>query len=113
MSNKLPAGNSTLLKTGLSLLAILWSIVVLSADPAKPSGGSTAPRGVYIPIVGAIGPATKDYVVQALAKARNIGASLFIIQMDTPGGLESSMRDINQAILSSSQEAESTSISPS
>jgi len=83
-----------------SLLVIGWSISVLSADQATQSPETTN-KGVYIPIVGAIGPATKDYVVQALQKARKIGASLFIIQMDTPGGLETSMRDINQAILAS------------
>lgn len=87
--------------TWLSVLAIVWSIAVLSLGIERNATASGENKGVYISIVGAIGPATKDYVINALDAARKMGASLFIIQMDTPGGLESSMRDINQAILSS------------
>ena len=89
------------LLTWLSVLAIVWSIAVLSLGIERNATASGENKGVYISIVGAIGPATKDYVINALDAARKMGASLFIIQMDTPGGLESSMRDINQAILSS------------
>jgi len=68
-----------------------------SADPNP----ATPRKAVYVTIEGAIGPATKDYLVRSLEKARNSNASLFIIQMNTPGGLDSSMRDIIQAILAS------------
>ena len=84
MSYKTMFRNKKLLKTWLSVMAIAWSISVLSSDLILNSTAATSNKGVYIPIVGAIGPATKDYVVQALEKARKIGASLFIIQMDTP-----------------------------
>ena len=50
----------------------------------------------------AIGPATSDYVEKGIADAEARGAELVVIEMDTPGGLDTSMRDIIQAILMSS-----------
>lgn len=52
-------------------------------------------------IDGAIGVATSEYIVGGLQQAEDRGASVVIIQMDTPGGLVEPMRDIVQAILSS------------
>ncbi|MBS3786158.1 MAG: nodulation protein NfeD [Gammaproteobacteria bacterium] len=49
----------------------------------------------------AIGPATAQYVVDGLETAAADGAIAVILQMDTPGGLDSAMRDIIQAILAS------------
>ncbi|MDM8564251.1 nodulation protein NfeD [Candidatus Halobeggiatoa sp. HSG11] len=53
-------------------------------------------------IDGAIGPATADYVKRSLADAQSSGVRLIILQMDTPGGLDISMRDIVQSIIASS-----------
>ena len=55
--------------------------------------------GVLIPISGPIGPATSDFFVRELAAAQADGASLVVVTLDTPGGLDASMRDIVQAIL--------------
>ena len=49
---------------------------------------------------GAVGPATADYLIRGIDEAADAGAALVIIRMDTPGGLETSMRAINRAILS-------------
>ena len=70
---------------------------------AQSENANKAPqrKAIFITIEGAIGPATRDYFVRSLEKAKSKNASLFIIQMNTPGGLDSSMRDIIQAILSS------------
>jgi len=88
----------------LSLLPGLLSFfnTAYSDDTTKDNAKQTASRkAVFITIDSAIGPATKDYFVRALAKAKASNASLFVIQMNTPGGLDSSMRDIIQAILAS------------
>lgn len=54
-----------------------------------------------VPIKGGIGPATSDYVSREITLAQNSGVALVILQMDTPGGLDSAMRDIIQAIATS------------
>ena len=54
-----------------------------------------------IELEGPINPATAEFVARGLEKAKTRGASLAIIQMDTPGGLGSSMRTIVKAILNS------------
>ncbi|OGO94550.1 MAG: serine protease [Coxiella sp. RIFCSPHIGHO2_12_FULL_42_15] len=53
-------------------------------------------------IHGGIGPATADFVHRSFAKAHELRAKLIILQVDTPGGLSKSMRDIVQDILSAS-----------
>ncbi|MDX2368548.1 MAG: nodulation protein NfeD [Colwellia sp.] len=53
-------------------------------------------------INGAIGPAVSEYLVTEITKANNDSSiPLVIIELDTPGGLSSSLRDINQQILNS------------
>jgi membrane-bound serine protease (ClpP class) len=56
---------------------------------------------MLLPVSGAIGPATSDFFVRKLEEAATSGASLVIVTIDTPGGLDTSMRDMVQAIIGS------------
>ena len=70
----------------------------LIADDAAEGESGTA---MLVQIDGAIGPATSGFIESSLEQARTDGSKLVIIEMDTPGGLDSSMRDIIKAILAS------------
>ncbi|HEX7972124.1 MAG TPA: nodulation protein NfeD, partial [Thiobacillus sp.] len=52
-------------------------------------------------VQGAISPASADYLLRGLAKAAADKANLVVVEMDTPGGLDTAMRDIIKAILAS------------
>ncbi len=62
---------------------------------------SSGPHVAELTIDGPIGPATKDYLVRSMETARDQGAHAILIRMDTPGGLDSSTRDIIKALLAS------------
>jgi membrane-bound serine protease (ClpP class) len=64
--------------------------------PAQP-----APTVQVLQVHDAIGPASADYIVRGLRKAQEAGAALVVLELDTPGGLDTSMRQIIQAILGS------------
>jgi membrane-bound serine protease (ClpP class) len=52
-------------------------------------------------VTGVINPLTADYVKRTVQEAEAAGSNALILRMDTPGGLDTAMRDIVQAILSS------------
>lgn len=52
-----------------------------------------------IDVAGAIGPASADHMVRGLEQAQAAGAPLVILRIDTPGGLDKSMRDMIKAVL--------------
>ena len=64
-----------------------------------PPGAGAAERAVVLDINGAIGPAIADYVARNLRSVRPDEVGIVILRMNTPGGLDSSMREINAAIL--------------
>lgn len=57
---------------------------------------------VYIlTLRGAIGPASRDYILRGIREAEENSASLILLKLDTPGGLDLAMREICQGILKS------------
>lgn len=52
-------------------------------------------------VKGVINPVSAEYLVGGIDKAKERKAELVVIELDTPGGLDTSMRDINQAIINS------------
>ncbi|SFD26581.1 membrane-bound serine protease (ClpP class) [Thiohalospira halophila DSM 15071] len=65
-------------------------------------GGTPAEAAVHrLSVDGPIGPATAGYIEQGLDEAATEGAAAVLLQLDTPGGLTSSTRRINDAILAS------------
>jgi membrane-bound serine protease (ClpP class) len=78
--------------------ALFWLLLGL---PLLASGVAAPPQAVVLQIDGAIGPAVADYVVRELRGVRQAETRLFVLRMNTPGGLDTSMREIVRAILSS------------
>lgn len=57
------------------------------------------PEVVVLTVKGIINPVMADYVARGILEAEERGAEACVIQMDTPGGLDTAMRDIVQDIV--------------
>ncbi|MFA5316800.1 MAG: nodulation protein NfeD [Dehalococcoidales bacterium] len=79
----------------LLLLLLLFSISSITFIHAD------SPQISVLNVKGTINPVLTDYIKRGLDQAEQDGAVLCIIQLDTPGGLDSAMRDIVQSIVGS------------
>ncbi|NTY94125.1 NfeD family protein [Pseudomonas putida] len=84
------------------MIARCWRWLLLLLLLGITPSGQAAPGAVWVlGIDDAIGPASADYLVRSLDQAQAQGAQLVVIRMDTPGGLDSAMRQMIKAILAS------------
>jgi membrane-bound serine protease (ClpP class) len=82
---------------GASSAAAALALLALSPTPTGAQDG--APRAVSIELTGTIDPATSAWVSDALVDAARRRAPLVIVRLDTPGGLDASMRQIVRELL--------------
>ena len=85
---------------GLGLISLGAVASVLGMAQSESVQSRIGPIHV-ISVEASINPITKDYIVEEIREARQLGASLVILELDTPGGLVSSTQDIVEEILNS------------
>jgi membrane-bound serine protease (ClpP class) len=77
-------------------------VIVAAAVLAwRSTPAAAADRAIVLEIDGAIGPPLADYIARELTAARTDEARFIVLRMNTPGGLDTSMRKIISAILAS------------
>ena len=79
-------------------LLLLGSLLLA---PGSGLQAQNARSALLVEIEGAIGPAASDYVARAIQKAQRDKSEIIILRLDTPGGLDTSMRAINREVLAS------------
>src|SRR5436190_12217076 len=79
-------------------IALIVGIIAVLAAPAN---AAAARQAAVLEVDGAIGPGIAGYVVRALGGVRPSDTGVVVLRLDTPGGLDTSMRDIVRAILAS------------
>ncbi len=75
----------------LIAVGLVWLAVAAAQDERR--------QAVVLTVQDAITPATADYVIRGIEAAEERRAELVVLALDTPGGLDSSMRSMIQAIL--------------
>jgi len=80
------------------LFAVLFALGCAALLNAQPPPAAER-LVVVLNVAGPIGPGTTDFVRRGIGDAHQRGARLVVLELDTPGGLDSSMRAIVKDIL--------------
>jgi membrane-bound serine protease (ClpP class) len=79
------------------LRGFFWALAFLAPALALTGGAAaqeTAPRVLAVELENDINPVTEDYLVDAIERGEREGYDAVVIELDTPGGLDSAMREI-------------------
>jgi membrane-bound serine protease (ClpP class) len=76
-------------------------LMLICCGPLPGFAAAPVPPVLVLNMTGEIGPGNADYLRQGLARATALNAQLVVLRLDTPGGLELSMREIIRDILAS------------
>jgi membrane-bound serine protease (ClpP class) len=85
----------------LRALFALSSVLLLSLVLAQTAGAQEQPRVLAIEFSNDVNPVTEDYVTGEIDRANDEGYDAAVLLLDTPGGLDSSMRNMIKSILES------------
>jgi membrane-bound serine protease (ClpP class) len=89
------------LRAGPTLAAMALTMALAGLALVQAAPPAIADRALLLEVDGVIGPPIADYIVHELGAARPEQVRLIILRMNTPGGLDTSMRQIISAILAS------------
>ncbi|WP_456748802.1 NfeD family protein [Bradyrhizobium sp. USDA 4354] len=89
------------MQTMKAALVAAFTVVALTCCLLPSSAEESRRLALIVSIDGAIGPASASYVREALAEAGERRAEVVLLRMNTPGGLNSSMREIIADVLAS------------
>ena len=86
-------------RASIAIVQLLCLLCLLAAPAASAQPRPVASGASLLTVDGPIGPAFADYIERGIAQAAARGNRLVVLQLDTPGGLDTAMRVIVRAIL--------------
>jgi membrane-bound serine protease (ClpP class) len=83
----------------IAAFLVLAGLTLWAVEPRVHAAAGPAPLVYLAHLDGPLGPARADLLIRALDDAEAAQAAAFVIRLDTPGGLDKSMRDLVKRIL--------------
>ena len=83
------------MKKPVAVVAFLW------LGCLSPLAASEPARVLLAPYAGVVSPVSAEFILSAIRRAESEKYQALVLELDTPGGLDASMRQIVQAVLSS------------
>src|SRR3990172_10650694 len=90
-----------IVKKYLLVFTPFWALMLIAGMSLFVNAGQERKITVILHVSDAIGPAISDYIHRGLEYAAERNAVVAVLQLDTPGGLDTSMRDIIRDIIAS------------
>lgn len=75
------------------------ALALVAVVPASASATTTEPPVIVTRLHGALSPVTANVLISAVDEAEERGAAALLVEIDTPGGLVTSMREVVQRVL--------------